>query len=496
MESPIKLREYQKEVDRAQDEFMSAPGEFRAIVCACTGSGKTVNFTKLIIDEALKRQSDGCQMKVLIAQPRLALSEEQQKRMHNLLSKFDLTWEFSGFHTGNIVESSVRKSKSSRIPLSTTSASKIKSHILSSDEDLYVAWTTYHSLNKIRHLDFDLIICDEAHYLAYGKFHSNVKFFPKETKIIFYTATPVGVIDESEPRKIGMCDENLFGRVIAEVPPKMLIPDRYIVPPVIYFMAAITKKDGDVVDYAQLIGKAYGHQLEQVSPKFNHKMLVAMPGVKMFDDIMKNRETISVEAGCDVDVYCVHANGHSKNGSARGLRERQDLINDFAENPGPAVILHYDTLSEGMDIDGIGGVLFLRRFLGKVKSLQTMGRACRPAREDINADGTIKESRIKTNAILTLSEVDGLWESEKKLKEWAAVFAEGGYDRLWDYVNPDTLVVGSDPEDERQIKELVKKHIDSVWFDELAGEELEQLRLDLDLPERTGGLGSDEAQPA
>ena len=491
MPTSIKLRDYQLEVDSAQREFMADPEQFRAIVCACTGSGKTVNFTLLIIEEALKRTKNQQNFKVLIAQPRLALSEDQQTRMHLSLSDSALAWEFVGFHTGNIVDSEFRKSRFYRVPLKTTSPQELDHHKSSSKEDLHITWTTYHSLAKIRHLDFDLMICDEGHYLAYGKSHANVKHFKPDTKVLYYTATPVGIEDEQEAEWRGMRDKKLFGSVIAEVPPKQLIPDGYIVPPRIFFMAATTVNNGDIVDYAQLIGKAYGHQLSKITSNFNHKMLVAMPGVRMFDDIMDNRSTICSECGVDVDVYSVDAKGHSKNGNKWLFRERQALIEDFAINDGPAVILHYDTLSEGIDIDGIGGVLFLRKFLGKIKSLQTMGRACRPAIEDINSDGTIRKNRIKTHALLTLAEVDGHWESEKKLDEWATVFAEGGYESLWSYVDPEVLTVGAGMDSDENVRELVKKHIDRAWYKELADEELQQLRLDLNLPTRVGGLGSE-----
>lgn len=502
MSGPIKLRDYQIDVDKAQREFMDNPDRFRAIVFACTGSGKTINFTKLIIDETLQRKSDGGAMKVMIAQPRLALSEEQQMRMHNILKDFDLTWEFIGFHTGRPVESQNRKCRFSRTATRTTSASTLADHKGTSKEDLHITWTTYNSLDKIRHLNYDLIICDEAHNLAYGEFHSNVKYFPERTKTIFYTATPVGIKDESDTdahNKLGMLNENLFGKTIAEVLPRDLIELGYVVPPRIFFMAATTDMSNDpekgIIDYAQLIGRAYGHQLTKVSPRFNHKMLVAMPGVYMFDDIIKNRHKISSEIGREVDVYSVHAKGQSVNGAVTPSSKRQKILRDFSENTGPAVILHCNTLAEGIDIDGIGGVLFLKKFVGKVKSLQTLGRACRPWRDDIESDGTVKGDRVKTHAIITLSEVDGKWESDTRVKEWSLLFSEGGYGKLWGYVDDEAPIVHeTNTGSATQAEELAKKHITKARYKELINEELNQLRLDLGLSTSEKGIGNVSVQ--
>ena len=511
MASPIELRDYQIRVDQAQQAFMNNDEVSRAIVAACTGSGKTINFTKLIIDETLKRKAEGRKMSVLLVHPRLALTEEQQLRMHEHLVLFDLTWEFIGLHSGQIVAFRKRKTKSTpaRVPTTLQDATELAIHKKTCEEDLHVTWTTYHSLEKVRHLDFDLIICDEAHHLAYGEFHANVKFFPEKAKVLFYTATPVGVQDEDAPNKRGMLNDDLFGKVIAKVPPKELIDKKFIVPPKIFFMAARTvppeeennkeekgkkRKRAEIVDYAQLIGIAYNDQLKHVLPDFNHKMLVAMPNVYMFDDITENRKKISDEVGRYVDLYCVSADRHFKNGES--YSSRSSLIRDFSKNQGSAVILHCDTLSEGMDVDGIGGVLFLRRFIGKVKSLQTLGRACRPAKADVRKDGSIVPNRKKTHAIITLSEVDGKWESDKEIPKWATAFSEGEYGDLWSYVEPEPVNTRKGGGDDEERDELLKRRIAKASHEEISREELNQLRLDLGLPVGDGGLGNVSIQQA
>lgn len=507
----IKLRPYQECIDKAQREFMDAPDRFRATVFACTGSGKTVNFFKLIIDETLKRMEGGESFRVLIVHPRLALSEEQQKRAHQTICQHNgLTYEFACFHSGSPVEwgEQRNRARNPRVPFSSTNADFLEKHRDKCQEDLHITWSSYHSLNEIVHLDYDLIICDEAQNLLMRKdFRSNVDAFDKNTKTIFYTATPVGLkgkmVDHAEdtlfkydddedpdeefldPDDLGMRDVSKYGEIIAEVPPTELIPLGFVVKPIVHLMEVETYGPGDEVDWADLIGKAYMGQLEmpEVNNKFNHKMLVSMPSTRMFRDVMRNRDTISKAVGRSVDVYCVSFEWLGKNGLSDTGMSRSDLIEDFGETPNPAVILHFDTLSEGIDIDGIGGVLFLRKSLPKVKALQTVGRACRPARDDVMEDGSVrKNDRLKAHAILTLADVDGKTISEKRMEEWSQFFEVGGYRHLWAYVPKERKRGGGGNGHVNGGEERLQRKIHNFWFNRLARKKVRAIRVQYNLP--------------
>ena len=158
------------------------------------------------------------------------------------------------------------------------------------------------------------------------------------------------------------------------------------------------------------------------------------------------------------------------------------MIEDFGETPNPAVILHFDTLSEGIDIDGIGGVLFLRKSLPKVKALQTVGRACRPARDDVMEDGSIRKSdRLKAHAVLTLADVDGKTISEKRMEEWSQFFEVGGYRHLWAYVPKERKKVEG-KKDPNGAEEKLQRKIQNFWFNRLARKKVRAIRVQYDLP--------------
>ena len=105
-----------------------------------------------------------------------------------------------------------------------------------------------------------------------------------------------------------------------------------------------------------------------------------------------------------------------------------------------SIIIHCNTLAEGIDIDGIGGV-FLLKNLNLATTIQTIGRAARPAKQDILPDGTINmKDRVKTEAIVTLARMDGEWFSNAKTENYAKAFKLGGYEDMWTYLDPEYKV--------------------------------------------------------
>jgi superfamily II DNA or RNA helicase len=461
------LRMYQHRVDKAQDDFMSDPEAMRGVVLAGTGSGKTELFIVLIKKMILLAQKAKLK-KILIAHPRLALSFDQQKRLKKAFANY-FSVEFTSFSSGKVIDTwKGRKNQS------TTNLKELQELQDSCSADLHITFSSYDSLHKIADMHYDLIVCDEAHYLCNNKLRKNLYLFRDDVKVLFYTATPIKVAAQEE----SMDNIELFGEVIANVPPSELIPYGYVVAPRVRFMNVRTKNNGNTVDYATTIGEAYKDQLAQVDKRYNHKMLVAMPNTQFFDEIMAGLGTIrKIVGNWDVDLYYVSADGCSINGKAETDREK--VLEHFAKNENKCIIIHCDTLAEGIDIDGIGGV-FLLRNLGLAKTIQTIGRACRPAKQDINEDGTIKEDRIKTNAIVTLAMVDGEWFSNAKTSDYAEAFKQGGYEDLWDYVDPEFKEEGKKREGNPDTEDSKIKEIEDAWFVDRVDELYEQMKKDLE----------------
>jgi superfamily II DNA or RNA helicase len=419
----MKLRKYQQRIIKAQNDFISNIAVLRATVLAATGAGKTVCFTNLIT----KIFSNATTYKrILIVHPRLALSSNQQKRLKKDL--VGLNVEFTSFHSGEVYHT--RNDKKNQ---KTTSKEKLEEILLTSNSH-HITFSSYKSLKKIADMDFDLIICDEAHYLVQSDLRINLHLF--KSKVIFYTGTPISVAAQEE----SMDNIELFGDVIAEVPPSDLIPDGYIVAPRIRYVHVKTKDKGNTIDYPSTIAHAYKDQIQIVNPKFNHKMLVAMPNTTVFSDIMDQLVAIrEIVEDFNLDVYYISADHCSVNGTIYGGEQREFILEHFEKNKNRCIIIHCDTLAEGIDIDGIGGILLLRN-LAMAKLIQTIGRGCRAAKQDIRSNGEIKKNRIKTNCIVTLVRVNNEWISGAKTSDYAELFELAGYGKLWDIVDPDCKV--------------------------------------------------------
>jgi superfamily II DNA or RNA helicase len=446
----FKPRPYQVRIIDAQDTFYNDPEVTRATILAATGAGKTECFNDLII-KVFNSISSGAK-NILIAHPRIALSQNQQKRMVKRLTGLNV--EFTSFHSGGAKYHTLADRKN----LSTTSRTKLE-EIIDESSGPHITFSSYKSLHKIADMDFDLIVCDEAHYLVQSDLRENLHLF--KSKTLFYTGTPISVAAQEE----SMDNVGLFGEVIADVPPSELIPHGYIVPPRLRTCNIQNKTQGNTPDYARAIAETFKDQLSFAHKKFVHKMLVAMPNTTQFDDIMKDlvniRAIIDPTFKTKIDVYYVTAGQAVKNGTV--MADRETTLDDFDKNKNYSIIIHCDTLAEGIDVDGIGGVLIMRG-LGMVKAIQTMGRGCRAASQDIKKNGEIKKNRIKTECIVTLARIDGEFYGDSKLAMWVDLFKDAGYGDIWDFYTPDVSDRGPGSDEEDIINQVkFDDDADKLW---------------------------------
>ena len=422
----MKFRAYQNKINKAQDKFVFGKSSkvMRGQVYSPTGSGKTVCFTDLIE----KAQKKGFK-KILIAHPRIALSLDQQNR---LIKQFNNS-EFTSFHSG-----SVKQTDSERINKSTTSPDALQ-EILDTSTEFNIVFTSYNSLPRIADMDWDLVICDEAHYLPRRDFRSSLYKFRDTTKVIFYTATPINLVAEEE----GMDNIKLFGKVIAAVKPAPLIKKGYIAGIRLRLMEVHTAEaEGQMADAAKTIAHAFKDQLPLVSNKIPHKMLVAMATTLLFDEIMDELPEIREIVGGLVDVYYITGGEQRKNGHLMPTREA--ALEDFANNTNLSIILHCDTLAEGIDIDGLTGA-FIFRTLTQAKFLQTVGRTARPYKKDLNKYGEIRNmaKRIKPYSVITIPLINGEFYANVDSKDLCEAFLAAGYDKLTSYLDPEYKEYGT-----------------------------------------------------
>lgn len=418
---------------------MRDPDVMRGVILAATGAGKTECFLDLI----QKTLDSKPQARIMVAHPRIALSQDQQKRFATRLQ--DYTVEFTSFHSGHQKYHTLIDRKN----LSTTRPDELQ-EILDTTPGHHITFASYASLHKVADWPFDLIICDEAHYLVQVDLRRNLSLF--QSKTLFYTGTPVQVAAADE----SMDNPEVFGEVLSTTPPKDLIAQGFVVQPRLRTINVKNLRKRETYDYPRIIAESFVDQRNLTHDDFNHKMLVSMPRTGEFDNIMQElAEMRRLTELNNLDVYYVTASRAVKNGAP--LRDRETLLSDFGQNPNPCVIIHCDTLAEGIDVDGIGGVLLMRG-LSMSKAIQTIGRACRPAKQDVLPSGRIRKNRIKTECIITLARVDGQWLTNQTIQEWAEMFRVSGYGNIWDIYEPNAEARKGDRE--------IEEYSDPV-FDEI-----------------------------
>lgn len=261
--------------------------------------------------------------------------------------------------------------------------------------------TTYHSLDKLEGLPIDVIYCDEAHTLASNSKDSDFKEnFNKITsdRYFFLTATPKDCFDEEEDLFL-MSNKKIFGErigmsFITAVNVGYIVNGYYhIVSPTNY--TAESKVGSNLNDRIEIIKKSYNEHTEHVKTrsaepdKIGIKMLVKCKDVSTDmwricngepeNDIVGLKDSmpnVKIFAGGSILMqggYTCYMDGIYTTDRKQYLDALKALKSE--EN---AIILHYDILSEGINVSGFTAVMFLSGVLAtETKILQNIGRGTR-----------------------------------------------------------------------------------------------------------------------
>jgi superfamily II DNA or RNA helicase len=412
----FKLRSYQTPSFRAIKRALKK-GVNRGSIYASTGSGKTEIF-KHVIKHVLDSKSAA---RILVIHPRIALSVDQQDRF-----KEDFKVPFTSFHSGKVIQNTTSEDEINVMNRSARTLDQLNE--LMNHNNGHIVFTSYNSVGKIAAEDWDIIICDEAHYLTQVQFAANIDLFKSPT--FFFTATPVSMLGENDMR-----NANRYGEILAEITPAEMIQLGYNVIPDLHYTKVTTDKKGQVECFSEVIARTFVAQEEMLHADLTHKMLVAMPDTMAFDSIMEDLPSIREIAG-DVDVYYVTGKSHVMNGVLRDDLDRAAFLTLFKDSTDRSIIIHCDTLAEGIDIDGLTGAL-INRNLGQAKFIQTIGRVVRPYAGDLKADYTPKaeSKRKKTRALINCVIVDGQSKGNPDLVDWYNALFGAGYPMVKEIMN-------------------------------------------------------------
>lgn len=258
-----------------------------------------------------------------------------------------------------------------------------------------VILTTYHSLHTLANQKIDTIYNDEAHTLASedngAKFKENFDVI-KFKRCFFFTATPKDCRESDDA--FLMNNKSVFGKRVGltfnECKDK-----GYIVAPVIHIAVPSNinydvefKSPKNMARFAEETFFAHKEFIKQQSAcpeKISPKILIKCPGVTEMWQIHK--ELVGKIPGVKI---CAGASRNDFDNfnhfiDSEGIADRSEYLKrlqGFSDSD-MAIVLHYDTMSEGINIPGFTGVEFLGGKLSTItKTLQNTGRATRLHKED------------------------------------------------------------------------------------------------------------------
>ena len=329
-----------------------------------TGGGKTI----CMIMDAVKQLED--YGTVVVVAPRILLAEQLCKEFMEIIDKKYNDVDVMHVHSGKI-----------KGMFSTTNPLEIQGFVEQNLVNFFsrtIIFTTYHSLHRIEEsgIDVDTIYFDEAHNSVQKNFFPATEYFSNNAhRCYFFTATPK---HSKTVYKAGMNDTEVYGRVICQIPAPTLVRAGYILPPKVeVYKSRILKKDELVADRdcEQMIGAIDNIRKDKVliCAKSTKQIVGLISRTKFVDELAWRGYSwmmITSKTGAIID------------GEKVTREEFFDVLNAWGKDVTKRfVVLHHSILSEGINVNGLEAVLFMRN-MDYIGISQTIGRVIRKGAED------------------------------------------------------------------------------------------------------------------
>lgn len=389
-----KLYDYQLAAVSATDK------NDKGIVCMPTGTGKTFVQAAVIAKEILK--NNGKFGIYVINAPRIMLSYQLLKEVYSFLTYAGIDARYMSVHSGGSndmedlekIRIDANYNEGTNIQFAQiengTSPTTIREFVDKAKEgDVpLIFFSTYNSAERINDAipseKISIVMNDESQYLVQEQFHDIIHTL-NFNRCYFFTAT---TIHTTSDKGRGMNNKDSYGEIIYLMTPREAIDMGKMVRPRMHFVTSNDNKSYNSDDFQSSLPKIISESFEQHNfaiGTFNKvKMLVSVKGlgdIKKFFDSKEYKNFIR----SGVNIYAVGSNeeiGNNINGDKVNRREfLRRLELDGKNTKQELIIMHFDVLTEGINIPSITGILPLRT-LGKAKFLQTFGRAARLDSED------------------------------------------------------------------------------------------------------------------
>ena len=318
-----------------------------------TGGGKTM----CMITDAQRQFSEGYNTIVVVA-PRILLAQQLSSDFLNIIDNVNVMH----VHSGDTEH------------YSTTKPSDIGNWFCKNQlfGENGLIFTTYHSLNKIQQsgIPVNTIYFDEAHNSVQQHFHTPTRFFAttNNRRCFFFTATP----HHSNNDERGMNNEEVYGKVIEQVPAPELVDAGVILPPKVVVNQCEMIRDRKITcedDADNILSSIDSHSVDKVLICARRTSQI----VKLFSDSKLGTELYGRGYNW---MYITAKTGAVINGIKVSRVKFFETLNQWGKDNTRFVVLHHSILSEGINVNGLEAVLFLRS-MNYTTISQTIGRVIR-----------------------------------------------------------------------------------------------------------------------
>ena len=322
-----------------------------------TGGGKTM----CMIQDTAHVQQSKCGHTTVVVAPRILLADQ-------LCSEFLEVITSTYTHVMHVHSGETHH-------FSTTNSEKI--HVFANTarnmgEDCII-FTTYHSLHRVVDADIEVntIYFDEAHNSVQRNFFGPTEHFAAESdRCYFFTATPKHSLTIKKP---GMNDTAVYGQVLVNVPAPELVEGGYILPPKV-----VVKQLDMVQDKMKVWSRDCDFLMQTIDDQETEKVLVCARTTKQIIGLLTDSDfalecakrgmswmTITSKTGAIIDGQKVNREVFF------------DTLNAWGKDPSKKfVVLHHSILSEGINVNGLESVIFLRN-MDYIGISQSIGRVIR-----------------------------------------------------------------------------------------------------------------------
>ena len=326
-----------------------------------TGGGKTMC---MIMDTIRQLKMYGT---VVVVAPRILLAEQLYREFMEIVNENLYDVHAMHVHSGKI-----------KGVFSSTNPLEIQSFVESTLGGRRIIFTTYHSLHRIEEsgINVDTIYFDEAHNSVQKNFFPATEYFSNNAhRCYFFTATPKHT---RTVYKAGMNNTDVYGRVICQIPAPTLVRAGYILPPKVeVYKSRILKKDELVAD------RDCEQMINAIDNIRKDKVLICAKSTKQIVGLISRTNFVDELAWRGYSWMMITSKtGAIIDGEKVSREEFFDVLNAWGKDATKRfVVLHHSILSEGINVNGLEAVLFMRS-MDYIGISQTIGRVIRKGNAD------------------------------------------------------------------------------------------------------------------